>query len=176
MIRITALASVLLLTTTACFTDVVDTDSVGDESTEAAVAGLSKKEAAIAFEQAVQCKPGDTTKDDCNTCVCHDGAWACTKKFCVDDDVDVAECKPGQVKKAGDGCNACKCADNGSWACTLKLCLDQFDDADEPVCKDGASVPAKDGCNTCKCTDNAWSCTKKGCSDLPTQTKPKPKK
>ena len=175
MNRITALVSLLLVTATACVSDVDDVDTFAEESTEAAVSGLSKKDAVLALKQALQCESGDKSfaKDNCNTCVCHDGAWACTKKLCTLDDSpeDIAVCKPGQVKKADDGCNTCACIDAG-WACTLKLCIDEGDVNDDAVCKDGATAPAKDGCNTCKCSGDAWTCTQDACDSLPPKKKP----
>ncbi len=165
MTRITVLVSLLLLSTAACTSEVIT-----EETTEAAVSGLSKKDALAAFEKVIECKPGDKSfaKDRCNTCVCAEGVWACTKKRCDVDDADdqVAECKKGQVKKAGDGCNTCSC-NGGAWACTLKLCVEEEDVDDSAVCKDGAVVPAKDGCNTCSCVDGGWACTKKGCGAPP---------
>jgi len=163
MTRINALASLLLLTTTACFAEVTT-----DESTADATSELTKQDAIAVYQEAIQCKSGDQmkAKDGCNTCVCHDGAWACTKKFCAPDlDDDVAECKKGQTKKAGDGCNTCSCV-GGNWACTLKLCVD--DDAEQgDVCKSGATAPAADGCNACKCYEGTWMCTKNICSPSP---------
>jgi hypothetical protein len=77
-----------------------------------------------------------------------------------------AECKPGETKKADDGCNTCSCQQNGFWACTEMGCVDPN------ACKPGDTKKADDGCNTCSCTDDgAWACTEMGCVD-PNACKP----
>jgi hypothetical protein len=55
--------------------------------------------------------------DGCNTCLCFEGAWACTDKACPP-----KECTPGERKPAG--CNTCECTAQGEWTCTLIACWD----------------------------------------------------
>lgn len=63
------------------------------------------------------CSDGQMTSDGCNSCVCVNGAWACTNRACP-----TPECKPGETKPSGDGCNTCSCSDLGQWLCTLRAC------------------------------------------------------
>jgi hypothetical protein len=55
---------------------------------------------------------------------CVNGSWTCGKLVCN------SECKPGEVKDAGDGCNTCFCGDDGTWACTEKGCAGSCDPQD----------------------------------------------
>jgi hypothetical protein len=86
------------------------------------------------------CTPGDQqpANDGCNTCECsEDGTWGCTEIGCDPTGGDptaggsteggstgAAECTPGDMMPADDGCNTCTCGDDGLWACTLLGCVD----------------------------------------------------
>merc|ERR1712142_573298 len=86
--------------------------------------------------------------DDCNTCHCANGVWACTMMFCGGKKEE-AVCADGETKM--DDCNTCHCA-NGVWACTLMFCGGK-----------------KEDCNTCACAglgdENFWLCTMMRCPE-----------
>jgi len=80
------------------------------------------------------CEPGDTKMEDCNTCSCEDGLWACTEIGCGNDDSgsggsgngdsssgDDPDCDPED--DPSDECNSCSC-DAGLWSCTAQACAD----------------------------------------------------
>ncbi|XP_049943013.1 serine protease inhibitor I/II [Schistocerca serialis cubense] len=71
-----------------------------------------------------ECTPGQTKKQDCNTCNCTPtGVWACTRKGCPPHKREIS-CEPGTTFK--DKCNTCRCGSDGkSAACTLKACPHQ---------------------------------------------------
>ncbi|HMI87497.1 MAG TPA: Kazal-type serine protease inhibitor domain-containing protein [Polyangiaceae bacterium] len=79
------------------------------ESTSVARAG--KCETA----DAAVCQPGETKADRCNTCVCDNGQWVCTRSACP-------VCTPGETKKGDGDCNICTCSELGQWACTGESC------------------------------------------------------
>merc|ERR1712015_16497 len=71
------------------------------------------------------CNDGESKRDDCNTCTCRSGVWACTKRFCGPSVPTItgtrdAVCKDGESKK--EDCNTCTCM-GGVWACTLMGCF-----------------------------------------------------
>ncbi len=61
------------------------------------------------------CVDGDSKMEDCNTCTCLEGNWACTAIGCDDTDGPPTECEDGDTKM--EDCNTCGCID-GNWACT----------------------------------------------------------
>ncbi len=66
------------------------------------------------------CVAGETKMDDCNTCGCLDGQWACTAIGCDGGDTaSPGECVDGDTKE--EDCNTCSCFD-GLWACTDIAC------------------------------------------------------
>lgn len=108
--------------------------------------------------------------------------WACG-----DRDVDQAgdTCRyngkvynSGDVFKAGDGCNSCKCNPEGTngVGCSAKKC--DGTSVDPNAChyngktyNTGDVFTAADGCNSCQCNPEGYQgvgCTKKGCPDLGT--------
>jgi hypothetical protein len=91
------------------------------------------------------CTDGATKMQDCNTCICGGGAWACTKKACPP-----AVCKDGETKN--DGCNSCKCA-GGTWACTNRAC---------PPGEDGGKPKGCGGWLGDTCTDTEYCAYKEG--------------
>jgi hypothetical protein len=83
------------------------------------------------------CVEGETKMDDCNTCGCLDGQWACTEIGCDDGDTAMpGECVDGDTKQ--QDCNTCSCLD-GLWACTEIACA-----ADGAFDACGAGVPRDD--------------------------------
>ena len=97
------------------------------------------------------CEPGDMMMQDCNTCSCVDGEWACTDIAC--DPTDAA-CDP--LQDPSDDCNECSCVD-GEWACTQLDCgtttghIDFDCDPDEDQSSE---------CVTCEClASGEWLCT-----------------
>merc|ERR1711990_904671 len=81
------------------------------------------------------CKDGESKKEDCNTCQCHDGQWACTLKACISPatlGTTDAICKDGESKK--EDCNTCQCH-GGQWACTLKACFSPATPEPQPLDK-----------------------------------------
>jgi hypothetical protein len=70
------------------------------------------------------CSPGETKQQDCNTCSCANGQWACTYLACPP-----AQCSPGQTM--GDTCNTCTC-NGGQWACTTRACPPPIDAGPAP--------------------------------------------
>merc|ERR1712168_1196052 len=88
--------------------------------------------------------------EDCNNCVCMNGAWACTMMLCPGKKTAVA-CQDGDTKM--EDCNNCVCT-NGVWACTMMFCGGKKEEA---VCVDGETK--MDDCNTCHCAGGVWACT-----------------
>ncbi|XP_078001185.1 uncharacterized protein LOC144453723 isoform X3 [Glandiceps talaboti] len=67
------------------------------------------------------CEHGSTRQEDCNTCYCSNGQWACTEMGCPQ-----VNCEhEGQLYTQGstrqEDCNTCFCS-NGQWACTEMGC------------------------------------------------------
>jgi hypothetical protein len=104
-----------------------------------------------------------------------------------------AECKDGDERPAGDGCNTCGCID-GNWACTAIGCPEictlgdrKSEGCESCVCADTGSGPewlcnsdlccepgstrsTDDGCNTCTCSaDQQWECTERDCATAATR-------
>lgn len=66
------------------------------------------------------CVAGETKMDDCNTCGCLDGQWACTAIGCDGGDTAMpGECVDGDTKE--EDCNTCSCFE-GLWGCTKATC------------------------------------------------------
>lgn len=119
----------------------------------------------------VICEEGDSKDagDDCNTCTCMGGEWACTEKGC-------GECVDGAVKDADDDCNTCTCYD-GAWQCTEigcpgtggpgALCGDGIVGEGEE-CDDGNDVNG-DGCDA-NCTFGGGAETESGTDGEPDTT------
>jgi len=103
------------------------------------------------------CTDGETMMDDCNTCTCEDGAWACTEIGC-DPDSGGMSCDPGDEPDVE--CGECSCVD-GEWLCTAIGCP-------EPECVDGEEM--MDDCNTCTCAGGQWACTDQACPPSPLAT------
>jgi len=76
-----------------------------------------------------ECKNGETKWEDCNTCTCWDGLWACTYEKCNEinrGQRSEPECKSNEMggeSKMID-CNTCNCI-GGNWMCTMKICLEK---------------------------------------------------
>jgi Pacifastin inhibitor (LCMII) len=84
-----------------------------------------------------ECEDGDTMMQDCNSCGCIGGAWACTAIGCGGDDTATpGECIEGESKQ--EDCNDCSCLD-GLWACTAIACAP---DGELDVC--GPEAPHDD--------------------------------
>lgn len=97
-----------------------------------------------------ECTPGQQKKadDGCNDCFCQpNGYYACTEKACGGPGAggtsgsagtsgtagsgqagsgtagtSGGQCKPGETRSVGDGCNTCICNPDGGWSCTLMDC------------------------------------------------------
>lgn len=102
------------------------------------------------------CEPGDTMMQDCNTCTCMDGQWACTEIGCEPDtgNDDDAACDP--LQDPSDDCNECSCV-AGEWACTDLGCggstghIDFDCDPDEDQSNE---------CIACEClASGQWLCS-----------------
>merc|ERR1711874_745020 len=138
-----------------------------------------------------------THVDGCNNCRCTEHGGACTKKFCIQQDVrDFTACvdPTGKERTVGDSwldrCNKCLCGPLGA-VCTEKFCGDhiQFDDADakidEIVNAEGGSIVDESGDQPCRDHNNesrnpgdTWLtedscniCSCKGDGSLPTCSK-----
>jgi len=126
------------------------------------------------------CVDGETKMDDCNTCHCANGVWACTMMFCGGKKEEPV-CVDGETKM--DDCNTCHCA-NGVWACTLMFCGGKKEEKSEVCIGAGGTrqcFPAKrsqgctlgetkkEDCNTCACAglgdENFWLCTMMRCPE-----------
>ncbi|XP_047098335.1 serine protease inhibitor I/II-like [Schistocerca piceifrons] len=105
-----------------------------------------------------ECNPGDTKKDDCNSCICaKGGVWACTQMACP----KVQEaCTPGERKKID--CNWCTCVKEAGWACTKIACPTVKEV--QMKCEPGTTF--KEDCNICVCGSDGITaaCTLKECS------------
>ena len=56
---------------------------------------------------------------DCNSCTCSGGQWACTEIGCDPTEPPPAECEAGDMMM--QDCNTCSCLE-GYWACTEMAC------------------------------------------------------
>jgi hypothetical protein len=65
------------------------------------------------------CEDGDSMMQDCNTCTCYEGQWACTEIGCDPTEPPPSECEDGDTMM--QDCNTCECLD-GYWACTDIAC------------------------------------------------------
>ncbi|XP_078001117.1 uncharacterized protein LOC144453662 [Glandiceps talaboti] len=75
---------------------------------------------------------GKTREEDCNTCTCSDGEWACTEIGCQQADCEhEGEQYPHDSRIKEDDCNTCTCS-NGEWACTLIACLEGASTQSQP--------------------------------------------
>jgi len=129
-----------------------------------------------------ECSDGQTKQEECNTCHCANGLWACTKKFCVEENRkrrdtgppainppcvktfgcrtkdrhrrETQECKVGDFKM--DNCNTCNCIQLGDgtkdWACTKLACPPNEPRARREAETCAAGDIKQEDCNTCKCT------------------------
>ncbi|XP_049839474.1 protease inhibitors-like [Schistocerca gregaria] len=121
-----------------------------------------------------ECTPGETKKEDCNSCFCSDaGIWGCTRMACLSWQTastpsDTAtrvrrserQCTPNTTFKKD--CNTCYCNSDGTAAlCTAKGCLSRS--TREVSCTPGTTY--KEGCNTCRCLADGKSgvCTRRAC-------------
>ncbi|XP_049793533.1 serine protease inhibitor I/II-like [Schistocerca nitens] len=125
---------------------------------------------ATTVDAASECTPGDTKKEDCNTCRCTPtGVWVCTRKGCVTKREaeespivkrEAQRCTPNSTFKKD--CNTCTCNSSGTTAiCTQLGCLSRG--RRQVNCTPGTTF--KDKCNTCRCSSNGRSaaCTLKAC-------------
>ncbi|XP_078692919.1 uncharacterized protein LOC144922753 [Branchiostoma floridae x Branchiostoma belcheri] len=124
---------------------------------------------------------GQTIKKGCNTCICVDGQFSCTKMICpptyqpttpeVCYDRHGNEFREGETFKKD--CNVCVCT-YGKWDCTRQTCTPQ--PRRPKTCTWGRKTyrhteTVQQGCNTCICTNGNWSCTRKYCDpELPYPT------
>jgi hypothetical protein len=109
------------------------------------------------------CEPGQTMIDDCNTCSCEDGRWACTQIGCDPTggsaDSGHHACDPQQ--DPSDGCNDCTCLD-GQWLCTAIACDGSTSHGDFD-CDPAGDLSNE--CVTCEClASGEWQCTDPSCS------------
>ena len=98
------------------------------------------------------CTDGDRKELRCNICTCHDGAWACTERACLDGFSDVdgpadagdsgPGCRIGETRESG--CNTCMCTRTG-WACTSRACPPPDTSEPDPDTGGGADVAADVG-------------------------------
>ncbi|WP_266145809.1 hypothetical protein, partial [Escherichia coli] len=125
---------------------------------------------ATTVDAAGECTPGQTKKQDCNTCTCTPtGIWGCTRKACrttreVEEPAIVKrqaqQCTPNKSFKKD--CNTCTCNKDGTAAiCTQIACLNRG--RRQVNCTPGTTF--QDRCNTCRCSSNGRSaaCTLKAC-------------
>ncbi|XP_049942524.1 serine protease inhibitor I/II-like [Schistocerca serialis cubense] len=112
---------------------------------------------ATTVDAASECTPGDTKKEDCNTCRCTPtGVWVCTRKGCVtkreaDESSivkrEVQSCTPNSSFRID--CNTCTCNSGGTSAsCTLLGCLNSR----RRLVKCAPGTTFKDQCNVCRCS------------------------
>jgi len=116
--------------------------------------------------------PGESWKDDCNTCGCGDnGLVMCTIALCPPSRPQCTDNK-GNKRNPGDSwkddCNTCGCSNDGHVMCTLILCPPS-----QAQCTDSQGnrkLPGeawKEDCNTCRCGTNGRSlCTQRFCIDI----------
>jgi len=107
--------------------------------------------------------------DNCNTCSCFNGSWACTARACVDECPEPAppppnvRCAPEAVYAQSPATGRCcpyesACFAPSSWQIFSSLSECQG------TCTPGETRPAGDGCNTCSCTPaRTWACTERAC-------------
>lgn len=79
------------------------------------------------------CEDGDSMMQDCNSCTCSDGQWACTEIGCDPTEPPPAECEEGDMMM--QDCNTCSCLE-GYWACTEIAC--EAPEGAIAVCDDSA--------------------------------------
>jgi hypothetical protein len=107
------------------------------------------------------CEPGETMMQDCNTCSCEDGQWACTEIGCdpTGGSADGGEtCDPSQ--DPSDDCNSCSCED-GQWACTQIGCEGTTGHIDFDC---DPAEDLTDECVTCEClASGEWLCSDEAC-------------
>jgi len=107
------------------------------------------------------CEPGETMMQDCNTCSCVDGEWACTAIGCdpTGGSADGGACDP--LQDPSDDCNECSCVD-GEWACTQMDCGSSTDHGDFGC--DPEEDPSSE-CISCEClASGEWLCTEDMCT------------
>eukprot|EP00058_Branchiostoma_floridae_P010077 XP_002595565.1 hypothetical protein BRAFLDRAFT_117488 [Branchiostoma floridae] len=117
---------------------------------------------------------GQTIKKGCNTCICVDGQFSCTKMICPPTyeptTQEVCYDRRGNEFQEGEtfqkDCNICVCT-YGKWDCTRKPCTPE--PRRPKTCTMGrrtyrSTETVQQGCNTCICTDGEWSCTRKYCA------------
>jgi hypothetical protein len=122
------------------------------------------------------CESGDVRAagDDCNLCVCDDGAWECTMFDCVEvvcapPQVVSEVCPPARSWFRDPETGAC-CAYESYCAAPPEYSFIGSEAACEtietPECEPGASIPAGDGCDECVCneTGTSWDCTRRECA------------
>jgi hypothetical protein len=111
------------------------------------------------------CEPGETMMQECATCSCVDGEWACPAIGCdpTGGSADGGDaCDPSQ--DPSDDCNSCSCVD-GEWACTQIGCEGTTTHFDDPC---NPALNPTNGCNTCECDGSGeWACTEEVCPENP---------
>lgn len=112
--------------------------------------------------------------DECQTCMCNDGAWECvqiTTEVCGDGATSTtttgADGTSGtstttttgtptcEGEDPSDECTICTCEPDG-WNCTYAGCAT----SSGPDCE---GEPPTNGCNACECIDGEWACTDEAC-------------
>jgi len=107
--------------------------------------------------------PGESWKEDCNTCQCDSNGNAfCTEIFCDNRDDAVEVCTDGNGKPRIPGeswkedCNTCSCAKTGVALCSQRFCINtqpkDFYLFTEDPSKDKSSIPQcnQDGVENCR--------------------------
>jgi len=107
--------------------------------------------------------PGESWKEQCNTCQCDsDGNALCTEIFCNNDDDAVEVCTDSQGKPRIPGeswkedCNTCRCASTGVALCSQRFCVNiqprDFYLFTEDPSKDKSSIPQcnQEGVENCR--------------------------
>jgi len=119
-----------------------------------------------ATERITECKDGETkmTDDNCNTCVCSSGLWACTKRFCFTRDDN--NNNNGFVGAGNMNTNTMNTMNTmnvatGSLARSGEACLTACKDTHAPWKAIGETDPKKEAAWKCmdKCAD--VTCTRK---------------
>jgi len=133
--------------------------------------------------------PGESWKDDCNTCRCGDNGLAgCTIALCPPPVPAQCTDSKGLKRNPGDSwkedCNTCGCSNDGHVMCTLILCPSSSSSSlssssssssssslshctDSQGNKKELGEAWKEDCNTCRCGSNGRSaCTQRFCINI----------
>lgn len=105
-----------------------------------------------------ECEVGETKKEDCNSCVCAGGQWACTMMFCLGAKKARAIERRKLCVQAG---NVRQCFERRSAVDNLRSLVDKAVVEEKGVCSE-EEVKMKD-CNTCLCIGGEWMCTMRMC-------------